>query len=263
MERLQKVLAKAGIASRRRSDEIIAAGRVKVNGAVVTEMGTKVDWTRDLIEVDGKKLTQMEELVYLILHKPKGYVTTLRDPQHRKKIADLVKDLPQRVFPVGRLDFDTAGLLIMTNDGDLAQAITHPRFGVEKTYVAKVFGTPLPQKIKTLRMGVMLEDGLTAPAQVRLLNRSEGNAILEIKIREGRNRQVRRMCQAIGHPVMELTRTQIGFLELGHLPPGSYRHLTEAEVDKLKKAVKFKNYSNPEARAPSVNRSRAKAVKSR
>lgn len=264
MERLQKVLAKAGIASRRRSDEIIAAGRVKVNGTVVTEMGTKVDWTKDLIEVDGKKLTQIEKLVYLILHKPVGYVSTMRDPQHRKKVVDLVKDLPQRVFPVGRLDYDTEGLILMTNDGDLAQALTHPRFGVEKTYLAKVFGIPLPQKIKTLREGILLEDGITAPAQVRLVSRSEGNALLEIKIHEGRNRQVRRMCQVIGHPVMGLTRTHISFLSLDNLQPGSYRFLTDEEVTRLKKLINTRSLSRPEGRGQPVNRVRLKTtVKSR
>ncbi|NLC07875.1 MAG: rRNA pseudouridine synthase [Syntrophomonadaceae bacterium] len=243
MERLQKVLAKAGVASRRRSEDIIADGRVRVNGMIVTEMGTKVDWEHDVIEVDGQQLKRIEEPVYIILNKPVGYVTTLRDPQGRKKVVDLVKNLPQRIYPVGRLDYDTEGLLLMTNDGELAQALTHPRFGVEKTYMVKVFGIPQPHKLKLLRDGIMLEDGPTAPAQVRLISRMDGNALLEIKIHEGRKRQVRRMCQAIGHPVMRLQRTHVGFLSLDSLKTGEYRYLTLEEITQLRKLVSKHQYS--------------------
>ncbi|NLK53014.1 MAG: rRNA pseudouridine synthase [Syntrophomonadaceae bacterium] len=235
MERLQKVLAKAGIASRRHSEKIIAAGRVKVNGQVVTKPGTVVNCEQDIIEVDNQRLLRSEEKVYLLLNKPTGYVTTLRDPQGRKKIIDLVREVPQRVYPVGRLDYDTEGLLLMTNDGDLAHALTHPRYGVEKTYLVKIFGLPKPHKLKSLRQGIRLEDGMTAPAQVKLVSRLNGNALLEIKIREGRKRQIRRMCEAIGHPVMRLTRTHVDFLDLEGVKLGTYRFLTSEEIDRLKK----------------------------
>lgn len=237
MERLQKVLAKAGVASRRHSEELIISGRVKVNEKVVTQLGIKVDWQRDVIQVDNRKIIYPEDKVYLILNKPVGYVTTLKDPQGRKNVADLVRDVKQRVYPVGRLDSDTEGLLLMTNDGELAQVMTHPRYGIEKTYLAKVSGIPHASKLKAFEKGIRLEDGMTAPVQAHLVTRLNNNALIEIKIREGRKRQVRRMCKAIGHPVLELKRIQIDFLKLGNLKLGSYRFLTPAEINKLKKLI--------------------------
>ncbi|NPV26288.1 MAG: rRNA pseudouridine synthase [Firmicutes bacterium] len=234
MERLQKVLAQAGIASRRRSEELILAGRVRVNGIIVNQLGMKVDWDRDVIEVDGRRLKKPVEPVYILLNKPVGYVTTVRDPQGRKKVTDLIRGVSERIYPVGRLDYDTEGLLLLTNDGELTYALTHPKHEVSKTYLAKVLGVPSPAKLRTLQRGVQLEDGKTAPARVRLLARIEGNALLEIQVHEGRNRQVRRMCEAIGHPVLELKRTQLAFLSLDGLRVGQYRHLTPAEVRKLK-----------------------------
>lgn len=232
-ERLQKVLARAGIASRRQSEKMISEGRVKVNGQTVTEMGTRVDIGGDLIEIDGRPISRPEEKVYLLLNKPSGFITSLDDPRGRPKVVDLVKDLPYRLYPVGRLDMETEGLLLLTNDGDLCYRLSHPRFGVEKTYQANVLGVPSAQKLKTLEQGMVLEDGPTAPARVRVIGQEAGNGILLVTIHEGRKRQVRRMLETIGHPVMRLKRTQYGFLDLKGVKVGSYRRLTEEEVTRL------------------------------
>ncbi len=233
MERLQKVLAKAGIASRRKAEELIIEGKVTVNGQVVSALGTKVDVSKDKIRVEGRPVRQAEERVYLLLNKPAGYVSTLNDPQGRPKVTDLLKGVGQRVFPVGRLDYATEGLLLLSNDGDFAYRLTHPKHGVEKVYLALVSGIPDKNKIQALRRGVQLEDGVTAPAGVRVLARMEGEALLEIRLHEGRNRQVRRMCESIGHPVLKLQRTALGRLTLRGVPLGSYRPLTGQEVREL------------------------------
>lgn len=234
MERLQKVLANAGVASRRHSEELILAGKVKVNGEVVKTLGTKVDPEKDAIEVNGKLLKAGAPKIYLMLNKPAGYVTTAHDPQGRPTVLDLVKDAGVRVYPVGRLDFDTEGLLLLTNDGDLTYALTHPKHEVGKTYLALVQGVPGPDKLKRFQKGLRLADGKTAPARVRPVKNVRGNAWLEITIHEGRNRQVRRMCETIGHPVIKLKRIKLGFLALDKLEEGKYRHLTKEEVRKLK-----------------------------
>ena len=233
-ERLQKVMARAGIASRRRCEEMIAAGMVKVNGRVVTRLGTKVDPEKDVIEVNGKVLPPPEKKVYILLYKPRGYVSTVRDPQGRPKVLDLLRGVRQRVYPVGRLDYDSEGLLLLTNDGELAFALTHPRHQVPKTYEVLVEGVPGAEKLARMARGVLLEDGRTAPAEVRLLGEVRGNALLEISIREGRKRQVRRMCEHIGHPVLRLVRTRVGFLNLRGLKPGQYRYLSPREVRQLR-----------------------------
>ena len=234
-ERLQKVLSRAGVASRRQCERMIVQGRVKVNGETVRELGRRVHWpAADLIEVDGKPLAEPEEKVYVMLNKPSGFITSLQDSQGRPKVVDLVKEIPFRLYPVGRLDFETEGLLLLTNDGDLCYRLTHPRFKVEKTYQAEVMGVPQPQKIQRLSRGVMLEDGMTAPARVRVVGRRQGNGILEVTLHEGRKRQVRRMFEAIGHPVLRLKRTRFGGLSLGELKAGAYRQLTEKEVEFLK-----------------------------
>lgn len=230
-ERLQKVLAQAGVASRRHSEEIILAGRVKVNGVVVTELGTKVDPTRDRIEVDGQSIAS-EKKVYIVLNKPRGVVTTASDPQGRKTVIDLL-DVEERVYPVGRLDLDTSGLLIMTNDGTLANGLMHPSREIEKTYRAWVKGIVSGETAKQLARGVELDDGMTAPAKVRIMEKGNDETLLEIIIHEGRNRQVRRMCDAIGHPVKSLQRVQIAFLKIGRLRYGDSRHLTPEEVMRL------------------------------
>ncbi len=235
MERLHKAIAKAGIASRRKSEELILQGRVKVNGRLVQGLGVKVHPTEDKIEVDGQLVQMAEPKVYLLLYKPVGYVTTTRDQFNRPKVTDLVKDVGVRVYPVGRLDYHTEGLLLLTNDGELTNCLSHPRFKVEKTYRALVKGVPAEESLAKLRRGVMLEDGPTAPARARLIRSSARDAIVELTIREGRNRQVRRMFAKVGHPVLHLTRTGVASLNLDGLHPGAYRELTREEVQRLKK----------------------------
>lgn len=210
------------------------AGRVRVNGEVVKELGVKVDPERDRVEVDGKPVKPAEK-IYILLYKPAGYVTTLYDPQGRPKVTDLLRGVSARVHPVGRLDYETEGLLLLTNDGDLTFRLTHPRHEIPKTYHALVKGVPDAADLRRLRTGVMLEDGMTAPAQVRLLKVEKGNAWLEITIHEGRNRQVRRMAEAVGHPVLYLCRVKYAFLDLKGLKKGEFRHLTPREVKKLQK----------------------------
>ena len=242
MERLQKYLAHAGVASRRQAEELIIAGKVKVNGKIETTLGTKIDPVKDKVELDGKKVKPLKKLVYALLNKPKGYVTTTSDPQGRKKVTDLLKGIKDRVYPVGRLDYDTEGLLLLTNDGDITYSLTHPKHGIQKTYLALVVGIPSKEKIAQLRKGLLLEDGPTSPAEVRPMSKIDGNALLEIKIHEGRNRQVRRMCESVGHPVINLQRVKVGSLDIEGIPLGQYRLLTKEEVDKLKKVegkVKF------------------------
>lgn len=234
-ERLQKVISQAGIASRRDSEELIKAGRVKVNGVVVTELGTKVEPTRDKVAVDNK-LIRSEKPVYILLNKPRGIVTTLHDPEGRKTVASLLPDISERIYPVGRLDYNTEGLLIMTNDGELTHALTHPSHEIAKTYRAKVLGKPPEEKLDRLRTGIKLEDGLTAPARVNTIDyeREKDLTTVEIVIFEGRNRQVRRMFEAIGHPVRQLKRIKFAFLTLIGLRRGAYRHLEPAEVENLR-----------------------------
>lgn len=242
LERLQKIIAQAGVASRRDAEELIKAGRVTVNGKIVTELGTKVDPKRDRVAVD-KKLIKAEKYLYILLYKPKGVITALEDPQGRKTVADLVADIPERIYPVGRLDYNTEGLLIMTNDGDLTNALTHPRHEITKTYLAKVHGYPPEEKLDKLRIGIKLEDGVTAPAKVNIvaIDQEKELTTLEIVIYEGKNRQIRRMCEAIGHPVKNLKRVKISFLTLEGLRRGQYRHLLASEVEELKNPSKKKN----------------------
>ena len=233
--RLQKWLSMAGVASRRKAEEMIQDGRVRVNGAVVTELGAKADPARDVLEVDGKIVETTQKKVYIMLHKPEGVVTTVTDPFGRPTVMDLV---PQdvRLFPVGRLDQDTSGLLLMTNDGEWAQKLSHPKHETKKTYVAVVKGVPSNESLRKLRNGIVIEGKKTAPAQVRLHEKipvkgeKEQNAKLMITIHEGRNRQVRNMCEAIGHKVISLKRVVVGGLELGNVAKGKWRYLTPKEV---------------------------------
>lgn len=236
--RLQKFLARAGIASRRGSEDLMTAGRVRVNGEVVRELGAKVDPATDRVEVDGIEVSMSGAPVYLALHKPAGTVTTMSDPQGRPTVAELVPVAQHPgLFPVGRLDFDTTGLLLFTTDGELAHRLLHPRHKVEKTYLALVDGSPDACDVKTLGAGVALDDGMTAPAKVRTVERRQGRSLMEMTITEGRKRQVKRMFSAVGHPVLELHRTHFGPILLGQLPEGQWRTLSEEETAALRRAV--------------------------
>lgn len=235
MERLQKVIAYAGVASRRKAEQLITEGKVKVNGKVVRELGTKVS-NSDTIEVEGVKL-EKEDKVYFLLYKPKGYISAVTDDKGRKTVVDIFKKrVPERIFPVGRLDYETTGLLLLTNDGEFSYQLTHPKFKIDKTYIARVKGVPTIEGLKKLQRGIKLEDGKTAPAKVSMTSFDEkaGKAICEITIHEGRNRQVRRMFEAIGTPVVKLKRERFAFLDLGNLKPGEYRELTKHEVKQLR-----------------------------
>jgi len=243
-ERLQKVLARAGLASRRACEEFIAAGRVRVNGETAV-LGRRVHPATDEVEVDGVLVAVADGLVHYLLNKPAGVVSTAQDPQGRPTVVELVPDSP-RVFPVGRLDADTEGLIVLTNDGQLAHRLTHPSFGVDKEYVAEVVGRPAPGTLRRLRQGVMLDDGATAPARVSLLSPT----VLRLTIHEGRNRQVRRMCDAVGHPVVRLVRTRIGPLADTRLAPGAWRPLTPEEVRALAQAAAGQTPGKGRARAP-------------
>jgi 23S rRNA pseudouridine2605 synthase len=230
-ERLQKILAQAGLGSRRACEELIATGRVRLNGEVAT-LGTRADPEHDTIEVDGAIVGVRPGLVHYLLNKPAGVFTTASDTHGRPTVVDLLPEAP-RVYPVGRLDADTEGLLLLTNDGELAHRLTHPSFGVEKEYLAEVEGTPSRGALRRLREGVELEDGPTAPAKASLM----GEHTLRLTIHEGRNRQVRRMCAAVGHPVVRLVRVRIGPLADRRLAPGEWRTLTQREVRDLERAV--------------------------
>jgi len=233
--RLQKFLAQAGVASRRASEELILAGKVAVNGQTVTKLGTKIDPEKDLVTVNKKVIKVEKQKFYIALNKPAGYITSLKDPQGRKKVTDLLKDIQVRIYPVGRLDYETEGLLLLTNDGDFAYNLTHPKHKIKKTYLAQVQGIPSENDLQKLRTGIMLSDGPTATAEVSLLKKGKNTATIKITIHEGRNRQVRRMFEAINHPVLHLKRVRIGNLDLGALKVGEYRFLTPLEVQSLLK----------------------------
>ena len=231
--RLQKYMAEAGIASRRKCEELIQAGRVKVNGQVAI-LGACVEPLQDLVEVDGEPLGKSQQKVTVILNKPRGVMCTAQDPQGRPTVGDYVKDLPVRVYNAGRFDYDSEGLLVMTNDGELAYKLTHPRFCMDKTYAAICDGLLTKAQIAALEQGVQLEDGPTHPAKVReVFKLRNGNTAFNITIHEGRNRQVRRMLEAVGHETLALKRVALGPLRLGDLPSGTYRSLTAQEWDEL------------------------------
>jgi 23S rRNA pseudouridine2605 synthase len=251
--RLQKLIAGTGIASRRKAEEMIAAGRVMVNGAVVTELGTKVDPGRDHVKVDGKHLSAAQPYVYLMLNKPKHVMSTLDDPGGRTTVKDYLHGVSVRVFPVGRLDFDSEGLMLLTNNGDLAQALLHPRYHVPKTYLIKVKGVLTDEEIRQLEHGVRLEDGMTSPAQVKKVRKVEANSWLEITIREGRKHQVKRMLEAVGHPVIKLVRVRMGPLSLGNLEPGEFRFLTDREANALRELVNERVAAVERGEEPSVH----------
>jgi 23S rRNA pseudouridine2605 synthase len=236
-ERLQKILSHAGVASRRAAEKLITEGRVSVNGATVREMGVKADPAVDDIRVDGRRVKGAERLRYILLYKPTGYVTTRSDPQRRRTVMDLLQGVREYVYPVGRLDYDTEGLLLLTNDGDLAAMLTHPRHEVARTYEARVAGVPEAEALEQLRRGIPLDGRRTMPADVVLLNKrpTDREGVLRVTIREGRNRQVRRMLEAVGHPVRALRRTSFGPIADRRLKPGDWRELSADEVRALKR----------------------------
>lgn len=233
-ERLQKLIAAAGLASRREAERWVADGRVSVNGRIAS-LGDGADPGSDRIEVDGRPLAVGANKFYLLLNKPVGYVSSRRDPQGRAVVTDLVKDVPARLYPVGRLDLNTEGLLLLTNDGALAHRLAHPRHQIDKTYLVRVRGELSMEARRRLEQGVLLEDGMTAPARVDQVRGAGSHTWFQLTIREGRNRQVRRMCEAVGCPVSRLKRIRIAFLELEGIASGKFRHLSPAEVARLKK----------------------------
>ena len=231
--RLQKYLATCGVASRRKAEELISAGRVSINGKVITSMGEKVSPGKDTVLCDGKPVLIDEEHIYVMLNKPKGYVTTLSDPQGRPVVTSLVSDIPHRLFPVGRLDLDTEGALLLTNDGALAQKIQHPSHETNKTYEALVQGHPGQTKLKLLEKGIILEEKKTAPATIKVVKHMQRQTLIEITIHEGRKRQVKKMFEFIGNPVISLKRIAYGRLFLGKLPSGKYKILNPKDLKKI------------------------------
>ncbi|MDB4964425.1 MAG: Ribosomal large subunit pseudouridine synthase [Myxococcales bacterium] len=259
--RLQRFLAQAGVASRRKAEELIVAGKVKVNGNIITELGTKVDPDADKIVLGGKRLL-VERPVYLMLNKPRGYVTTMSDPEGRPTVLELLKRAGARVFPVGRLDFNTEGLLICTNDGDLAHALMHPKHEVRKTYHVKLQGQLGPKTVSSWMKGVTLDDGdKTAPAEVEILGDTGKNTWLEVTIHEGKNRQIHRTAEALGFNVLKLTRVSYGGLHLEELRVGTTRHLLPDEIDKLRRAVggSKHTFEKVRKRAPSKEQNRRRS----
>ena len=244
--RLQKVIAASGLASRRKAEEWIAQGRVTINGKIVRELGTRIDPERDHVKVDGRHLKSVEPYAYLLLNKPKGIVSTLNDPEGRPTIEHLLHGVTLRMFPVGRLDFDTEGLMLLTNHGELAQALLHPRYHVAKVYLAKVKGVLNDDEIDQLARGVRLQDGMTAPATVKKVRKAAENSWLEVTIYEGRKHQIKRMFEVVGHPVLKLKRIRFGPLALGDLFPGEFRYLTDREANTLRGIFQHKQQQEAE-----------------
>jgi len=257
-ERLQKILSAAGVASRRLSEELIVQGRVSVNGTTVTELGTKADPAVDEIKVDGRRIKTGQRRRYVLLNKPRGYITTRSDPEGRPTVMDLMKAVKEYIYPVGRLDYDSEGLLLLTNDGELAARLTHPRHEVEKVYEARVRGVPDDKALDRLARGVPIDGRRTAPAKIRASEpfaRGSGEqTIVEISIHEGRQRQVRKMFEAVGHPVVRLKRVRIGPLEDPEMPVGHWRELTPQEVAKLQRASGLHGSRDPRPTAPKTPR---------
>jgi len=233
--RLNKFLSQAGVASRRDADRMIAEGRIGVNNEVVQELGTKIDDDKDVITVDGQRIKPQAQCQYLIVNKPRGYLVTLNDPMARPTILDLVPKLKSRVYPVGRLDFDSEGLLLLTNDGELAHRLMHPSYGIKKVYLVTVQHVPERSRLRMLEKGIRIDGKKTSPAKVRLLRSGSKRSLIRIELTEGRKREVRRMFAAIGHPVQDLKRIQFAGISLKNLKPGRWRYLTPDEILKLKK----------------------------
>ncbi len=237
VERLQKFLSTAGVSSRRQAERLMLEGRVTVNGQVSKTLGVKIDPATDSVKVDGKLVRANLHFVYVLLNKPKGTICTMDDPENRPKVVDLLRGLKARVYPVGRLDFDTSGALLLTNDGELANLLMHPKHLFPKTYLAKVKGIPGEDVLEKLRRGIYIEGGRTAPAEVRLVAVKEKNSLVELVLREGRNKQVKRMFLAVGHSVIRLERRAFGFLTCDEMLPGQWRQLEAIEVSRLKEGA--------------------------
>lgn len=231
--RLQKYLADCGIASRRKAEELILAGKVRVNGEVVTELGVKVNTDRDKVMYNNEIVKVQKKKVYILLNKPAGYISAAKDQFENPSILHLVNELKVRLFPVGRLDKDTTGAIILTNDGDFSYKLTHPKHEVSKTYIAEVVGVPTAEEMRTFAKGVIIDGKKTYPAKIRIVKETKKNSVLEIVIHEGRNRQVKKMCEEIGHKVVTLQRSKIGNLTLDGVKEGKYRHLTDKEIRDL------------------------------
>ncbi|MBE6064370.1 pseudouridine synthase [Clostridium cochlearium] len=232
MERLQKYMASCGVDSRRKCEDIILQGRVKINGDLVKELGIKVNPEKDIVTVDNKIIKKEENKKYIALNKPTGYISSVKDDRGRKTILDLV-DVKERIYPIGRLDYDTSGLILLTNDGDFYNKVIHPSQEKEKVYVATIKGIPTSHELHNFKKGLVIDDYLTSPSKIEILSIQNGNAKVKISIIEGRNRQVRKMCEKINHPVIKLKRISIAHIELGDLPIGNWRYLTQAEIDKF------------------------------
>ena len=234
--RINKYIALCGVASRRKAEELILAGKIKVNDNIVTELSYQVDEENDVVKVDDKIIKEENKLVYILLNKPEGYITTVKYQFDRDSVLDLVTDIKERVYPIGRLDYETSGLLLLTNDGDLTYKLTHPKHEVDKTYVARVKGKLTKEEIERFKTGLKIEDYTTAPAKLKVIKYDEqrDSSLLEIKIHEGKNRQVRKMCKAINHPVLRLRRSAMGKIKIGDCEIGKYRYLTEDEIKYLK-----------------------------
>jgi 23S rRNA pseudouridine2605 synthase len=257
LERIQKILAQAGIASRREAERLILEGRVRVNGRLVDALGAKADPSKDHIKVDGKRIGGLESKVAILLNKPRNFLSTAEDPQGRPTVMDLCKT-KKRVYPVGRLDFDAEGLLILTNDGELANTLTHPRYEVLRTYLAKVIGVPEGKDLNRLKKGVLLEDGMARVVSCRVIGEKEKHSWVRVVVAEGRNHLVKRILSAIGHPVLKLKRIGFGPVQLGNLPIGQFRYLTPEEIEKIKSAkVKAKGKSEDKAKRSETRNQRS------
>lgn len=235
--RINKYIASAGIASRRKAENLVSEGRIKVNGQIIYDLGYQVNEDKDIVEYDGKKIDiNSEKLVYILLNKPEGYITSSKDQFGRKDVMDLVTDIKERIYPVGRLDYETSGLLLMTNDGDLTYKITHPKHEITKTYIASVKGIPTSEELERFENGLEIEDYVTSKAKIRVLKTDvkKNYSVFRVSIHEGRNRQVRKMFNAINHPVMNLKRVALGKISVNNVEVGKYRHLTDDEVNYLK-----------------------------
>ncbi|MCF8008752.1 MAG: rRNA pseudouridine synthase [Halanaerobiales bacterium] len=232
MERLQKVMAHAGVASRRKSEEIISEGRVKVNGKIIKEMGFKVDPKHDKILVDGEPI-QEEKKIYIKLNKPTGYITTVNDPHKRKKVTDLINGIDKRIYPIGRLDMDSSGLLLMTNDGDLTHKVTHPSYQLDKEYIVVVNGSLTKQEKNNFKKGIYLKEGKTAESKLEKVNQDSKNSTYRVTIHQGINRQIRRMFKKLGYEVVSLKRIRIGNISLGNLQPGEYKLLSREKIQNM------------------------------